>query len=131
LHGDEILSQELEFLRGGEIIQVVLDPYQVRFVFDDGTEIRSAFRFEIKKAGRDEALPFRFDVQPRPVFDFYQLVRRRVIEVNAEAVDRLILTLENADTLTLLVEGQVGETLEISKFGRDMGQWSIEYQRFF
>ena len=130
-HGEEVLSQDLEFLRDGEIIQVVLDPFQVRFVFDNGTEVRSAFRFEIKKADSDEALYFQFGIQPRLAFDFYQLLRRKVIEIDAEAEDHLVLTLENDDTLMFLVEGRVGETLEISRFSGEKGRWSIDWQRFF
>ena len=131
LHGDEVLSRDLEFLRDSEIIQIVLDPFEVRFVFDRGAEIRSAFQFEVKKAGSGGIRHFRFDIQPPPVFDFYQLVRRRVVEADAEAEDRLVLTLDSGDTLTFIAEGRVGETLQISRFGREKGRWSIEYQRFF
>lgn len=114
-HGDKVSSRDLCFLKGGELIQIILDPYEVRFVFDSCTEVRSAHVFTFENSETGQISEFDFKLKPRPNFYFYQLIFEKIELVDADADNRLTLIFESGDKLSLLIEGNRYESLQITK----------------
>ncbi len=112
-HGDKVTSRDLGFLKGGVLIQLILDLYEVRFVFDNSTEIRSAHRFTFETAEPREISGFDLEVKPRPNFYFYQLMFEKIAHVDAEMDDMLALIFESGNKLSVLSEGGPYESLQI------------------
>lgn len=114
-HGDQVSSRDLGFLKGGELTQIILDPYEVRFVFDNCTEVRSAHVFAFENAETGEVSRFDLELKPRPNFYFYQLIFEKIELVDANADDRLTLKFESGNKLSILIEGDRYESLQIWK----------------
>jgi hypothetical protein len=101
-------SEELSFLIGSEVAQIIVDPYEVRFLLvskRSQTELRSGDAFAYRDREAEDIFQSSSGCRMQAPIRFHALLQQRVSALTATAVgDELRLTFENGQILTIFSE---------------------------